>query len=192
MVEAAQENGVKVGLSEFKFAVLNGTEKIVSNDAITRVRGLKTAKQTVTADSEIFYADDGAYAVLDSGITEMKLEVEVADLVSKVKEALLGITLEKGIEIYGKDLAAPYVACSFKTKLSTGKYVYFGLLKGKFGLPSFDGKTKEDKMEAQTDTIEGNFVARDDGNIFVIGREDNADFTLDGFMAKVYPGYTPG
>ncbi|PNP87455.1 hypothetical protein BMT55_16150 [Listeria newyorkensis] len=184
---ATTEKVAKIGLSEFKYAKLNEEETVESMDDIKNIPGLQEAKQTVVMDSEIIFADDGPYLILNSGITELKLEVGIVDIPTEHKPDLLGVLIEQGMEIYKKDLTPPYVAVSFRFKLSNNKYGYFGMMKGQFSLPSADMKTQGEKNEAQTDSIEGNFVARND-IMYIIGREDHPDFKLEEFMNKVYGG----
>lgn len=177
----------KIGLSEFKYAKLNENDIIDAVTDIKDIPGLQEVKQTVSMDSETIFADDGPYLVLNSGITELKLEVGIVDIPTENKPDLLGVEIEDGMEVYKKDITPPYVAVSFRFKLSSGKYGYFGMVKGQFNLPSADMKTKGEKAEAQTDTVEGNFVARDDV-MYIIGREDHPDFKYEEFMNKVYGG----
>lgn len=182
---AKSKKTAKIGLSEFKYAQLKEEGALTIED-IQEIPGLQSAKQTVSTEQTIVFADDGPYLVLDSGITELKLELGLVDINTEHKGGLLGVTIEKGMEIYKKDITAPYVACSYKSKLDGGKYVHFGLVKGKFGLPSSDLKSIDGKIEAQTDTIEGNFVDDNGGVMYVIGREDHPDFKYSEFMKLVY------
>ena len=65
--------------------------------------------------------------------------------------------------------------------------MYYALLKGKFGIPSAEGKTKEDKVDFQTDTIEGQFLPRkEDVLVFLVGYDQNEGFSLDKFYKLVY------
>lgn len=181
---------VKVGVRDFEFAPLTEDEKVAA-DTIKKILGLRKATLNVTVNQEDFPADDGVYAILDGGIGELTLDVEVADVQSAEKEALLGIELEEGMEIYKKDLKLPYVACTFRTTTNTGKAIWFGLAKGKFGLPNTDLGTNEGSPTPNPDTLSARFEARGDNVMYVIGREDNEEFDLEKFKEKIYPKSTP-
>lgn len=181
---------VKVGVKDFEFAPLTAEEK-VATDTIKKILGLRKATMNVTVNQEDFNADDGVYAILDGGISELTLEVEVADVQSAEKEALLGVELEDGMEIYKKNLKLPYVACTFRTTTNTGKAIWFGLAKGKFGLPNNDLNTNEGSPNPNTDTLSARFEARNDDVMYVIAREDNEEFDLDKFKEKIYPKAAP-
>lgn len=122
-----------------------------------------------------------------TGVSETKLELNVADLTTEMKRTLLGVKVVDGIEEYHKDMEPPYVCITWRQKHHEKGYVYYALLKGKFGIPSVEGKTKEDKVDYQTDTIEGQFLPRkSDGLVFLIGYDQNDGFTLEKFYQRAY------
>lgn len=179
---------VKFGLSGFEYAVLGDNDKI--KGSVKQLPGLKTAKINITNELVPVIADDGPYAVLSGGITDTSLDVEVLDLNSDARKDFFGITVESGVEKYSKNLNPNYVACLFRTKMEDGKSIWFGLLKGKFGIPGLDAATKEGTPDPKSDTTTGNFVARGDaenGDILYIGREDNSGFDLAAFKKLVFP-----
>ncbi|KMT58899.1 major tail protein [Paenilisteria newyorkensis] len=175
---------VKIGLDKAQYGVHAENEEIKE---IKNLKGLVTAKLNVSQESEPFFADDGIYDILDGGINDLGLDFDLADILSDAKKDILGVEIEDGMEIYNKDIKSPYVAVSFRSKMTNGKYVWFGLAKGKFTLPSVDLKTKEDKLSPATDAISGSFAARErDGLMMTIAREDNEGFSLEKFYKKVY------
>lgn len=175
---------VKVGVRDLEIAQLDETEKVVGE--ITAVPGLISAKMNITSNQEAFYADDQVYAILNGGISELGLDINIADINTKIKQLLMGVKVEDGMELYTSDLDIPAVALVFRSKLNTGDSVWFGFCKGRFGLPSYDLNTKEGNASAQTDTINGQFEARNDRLMYVIGREDNEEFDVKKFRAKVF------
>ncbi|WP_157454711.1 major tail protein [Carnobacterium maltaromaticum] len=182
---------VKFGLSNVEYGRVNEENKVEKTE---KMPGVKTAKISITNELLTVMADDGPYVVLSGGITDTTLELSVLDLVSKARVDFFGITLEKGVEKYNKNLTPNDIAILFRTNMEDGKKVWFGLLKGKFNIPGFDGTTKEGTPAPTTDTTTGQFVARgdnEDGDILYIGREDNADFDLEEFKAMVFPPVTP-
>ncbi|EAF6929580.1 phage tail protein, partial [Listeria monocytogenes] len=175
---------VKIGLDKAQYAKLDEKDKA---SEVKSLPGLTTAKLELEMENENFYADDTIFAILESGITKLGLEYGLADISSDAKKDLLGIVVEKGMELFKKDISAPYIATSFRSRLDSGEYVWFGLVKGKFAPSGLDLTTKEDKATAQTETISASFVAREaDGNMLVIAREDNKDFVLGDFYKMVY------
>lgn len=177
---------VKFGLSAFEYAVLDASDKTTVSK---KLPGMTSAKLEVTNELKTLMADDGPYAVLSGGITETKLTIENYDLTSDARKDFLGITVENGVEKYNKDLTPNNIACLFRTKMDDGKYIWVGLLKGKFNVPGLEASTVEGAPDPKADSIEGSFVARgdEDGDIFYIGREDADGFDLAAFKKMVFP-----
>lgn len=173
----------KTGLSGIKYAELVDEKA----SAIVDMPGAIEAKLDVSSELSPLYADDGIFAVESTGVSETKLELNVADLTTEMKRTLLGVKVVDGIEEYHKDMEPPYVCITWRQKHHEKGYVYYALLKGKFGIPSVEGKTKEDKVDYQTDTIEGQFLPRkSDGLVFLIGYDQNDGFTLEKFYQRAY------
>jgi len=177
---------VKFGLSGCEYGVLNDAEKVAKSK---RLPGLTSAKLELTNELKTLAADDGPYVVVSGGITEAKLTIETYDLTSEARQDFFGITVENGIEKYTKDLTPNDVAILFRTKMDDGKYVWVGLLKGKFNLPGLEASTIDGAPDPKADSIEGSFVARggEDGTVLLIGREDAEGFSLETFKDMVFP-----
>ncbi|AMQ71819.1 MULTISPECIES: major tail protein [Bacillus amyloliquefaciens group] len=174
----------RTGLDGIQYGVLGENEKAEDRK---KMPGAIEAKLDVSSELTPLYADDGIYAVKSSGVSETKLELNLADLTTEMKRTLLGVPVVSGIELYHKDLEPPYVCITWRQKHHEKGYVYYALLKGKFGIPSAEGKTKEDKVDYQTDTIEGQFLPRkEDGLVFLVGYDQNEGFSLDKFYKLAY------
>ena len=174
----------RTGLDGIQYGVLDQNEKAEDRK---KMPGAIEAKLDVSSELTPLYADDGIYAVKSSGVSETKLELNLADLTTEMKRTLLGVKVVSGIELYHKDLEPPYVCITWRQKHHEKGYVYYALLKGKFGVPSAEGKTKEDKVDFQTDTIEGQFLPRkEDGLVFLVGYDQNEGFSLDKFYKLAY------
>lgn len=177
----------KFGCSNFEYGVVGDGDLVQTT---RKVPGLSEVKIELTDEMKKLAADDGPYLVLSGGITETKETINIYDLDSETKKDLYGITVEKGVEKYAKNIMPNYVATLFKTKLSNGKNVWFALLKGMFSLPGISSKTQDGTPDPEADEIEGSFVPRgdaDSGNILLIGREDSTDFNFETFHAMVFP-----
>lgn len=178
---------VKFGLSAFEYGKVSETNTVATTK---KLPGMKSAKLELTNELLTIAADDGPYAVISAGITDAKLEIETLDLNSDARKDFYGIEVVKGVEKYNKNLTPNDIACIFRTRMEDGKYIWVGLLKGKFNVPGMDLATKEGTPDPKTDSTTGNFVARgdgEDGDIMYIGREDNTEFSLTEFRKMVFP-----
>lgn len=178
---------VKFGLSGFEYGKLEPNNTVL---ATKKLPGIKSAKLELTNELVTILADDGPYAVISAGITDAKLEIETLDLNSGARKDLYNIEVENGVEKYSKNLTPNDIACMFCTRMEDGKYIWVGLLKGKFSVPGMDLSTKEGTPDPKTDSTTGSFVARGDdenGDILYIGREDNSGFKLEEFKKLVFP-----
>lgn len=186
---AVETKTVKIGLDNWEIAKLDDSDKVVGTPI--KAPGLVSANMALTANTGNFQADDGLWAVLDGGISALSLTIGNADIKSEIKEILHGLTLEDGMEIYKSDMVIPYVATIFRSRLNTGKYVWFGLAKGKFAPGGVDLNTRAETPTGQPDSVVGNFEPRADRITHIITREDNADFDLGKFRAKIFQGLVP-
>ena len=178
---------VKFGLSAFEYGIVNAADKVATTK---KLPGMKSAKLELTNELLTIAADDGPYAVISAGITDAKLEIETLDLNSDARKDFYGIEVVKGVEKYNKNLTPNDIACMFRTRMEDGKYIWVGLLKGKFNVPGMDLATKEGTPDPKTDSTTGNFVARggaENGDIMYIGREDNPEFVFADFKKMVFP-----
>lgn len=180
---------VKIGLDKWEAVQLDEDDKVVGTP--TLIPGLTSAQLTLTVNSGNFQADDGLWAVLDGGISALSLTIGNADLKTEAKQVLHDVEVEDGMEIYKANMKFPYVATIFRSRLNTGKYVWFGLAKGKFLPGGVDLQTRGETPTGQPDTVTGNFEPRKDDVTHVIAREDTADFDLQKFRAKIFQGVVP-
>ena len=177
---------VKIGLDHWEVATLNDNDQVENAGSIIAIPGLVSAQMALTINSGNFQADDGLWAVLDGGISALQLTIGNADLTSEAKAALHGLELEDGMEIYTANMVIPYLATTFRSRLNTGKYVWFGLAKGKFLPGGVDLNTRAETPTGQPDSVVGNFEPRADNITHIIAREDNESFDLEAFRAKIY------
>ena len=178
---------VKFGLDSFEYGIVDVANKVATTK---KLPGMKSAKLSITNELVTVMADDGPYAVLSGGITETQLEIEVLDLNSLARKDFYGITVEKGVEKYSKNMTPNDIAVMFRTRMEDGKSIWVGLLKGKFNVPGMETSTKEGAPDPKTDTTTGSFVARGDvdaGDILYIGREDDPAFVFADFKKMVFP-----
>lgn len=181
----------KFGASNFEYGVLDSQDKIAETRKMT---GLKEVKLDLTNELKTLPADDGPYLILSGGITQAKETINIYDVDSQMKKDFFGIDIQNGTEVYTKNFTPNYVATLFRTKISNGKHVWVGLLKGMFALPGINTKTQDGAPDPDADEIEGNFVPRGDadtGQILLIGREDNEGFNFATFHKMVFGDTAP-
>ena len=175
----------KFGVSNFEYG------KVGEGDLVKTTRkipGLKEVKLELTNELKTLAADNGPYLVLSGGITEAKQTINIYDIDSQMKQDLYGVELKKGVEVYSKNMTPNYVATLFKMKMSNGKDVWIGMLKGMFALPGLNSKTQDGAPDPEADEIVGNFIPRgEQETVVLVGRSDNEGFNLDIFRKAVFP-----
>lgn len=175
---------VKIGMKDLYYAKLTKDDATgVTYEAPTLITGAISAKISPKSDTQTLYADDGAFETA-SQLSEISVELELADLPLTVQAALLGHTVSNGVLEAKSTDQAPYVAIGWRSLKSNGKYRYYWLLKGKFEIPDDESQTKEDKANFQTAKIKGTFVCRIyDGKWKLVGDEDESGFSATGWFS---------
>ncbi|GMA52068.1 hypothetical protein GCM10025857_34250 [Alicyclobacillus contaminans] len=169
----------QVGLRAVHYAILTKDDATgVTYNTIKPIPGVVTAKIQPKSNSATLYADDGP-AETATTLGEIDVDFEFSDLPVAVQADLLGHTVdENGVLVKKTTDVAPYVAIGFVSQKSSGKDLYVWLLKGMAQIPEADLKTKEDKPDFGTTTINFTFVRREYDNAWqAVGDEDNATFT---------------
>ena len=123
-------------------------------------------------DEASLYADNGAVDAVNS-VSEYKLSIEMAGLPLEYKAFLLGHDFKDGKMVVGKDDVAPFVVMAFESLKSNGTKRYSRFLKVKFSEPKESPKSKGDKVEYQTSTLEAKAVYRSfDGKAYECADEE--------------------
>lgn len=175
----------KFGVSDFEYGKVDDGDLVKTT---RKIPGLQEVKLELTNELKTLAADNGPYLVLSGGITEAKQTINIYDIDSQMKQDLYGIEIKKGVEVYSKNMTPNYVATLFKMKMSNGKFVWIGMLKGMFALPGLNSKTQDGAPDPEADEIEGNFIPRGETEtVVLVGRSDNDDFDLDTFRKAVFP-----
>lgn len=175
----------KFGVSDFEYGKVDEGDLVKTT---RKIPGLSEVKLELTNELKTLAADNGPYLVLSGGITEAKQTINVYDIDSQMKQDLYGVELKKGVEVYSKNMTPNYVATLFKMKMSNGKDVWIGMLKGMFALPGLNSKTQDGAPDPEADEIVGNFIPRgEQETVVLVGRSDNEGFDLDVFRKAVFP-----
>ena len=170
--------GVRIGLKDVYYALLDSDEVDVGAEYLTPVRlvGAITANINPNSSMETLFADDGPMEVA-TALGDIELELTLADLPLPAQAVLLGHTYAGGHLVKKSDDIAPWVALGFRALKSNGNYRYVWLLKGRFMIPEESHETKADSIDFQTPTINGSFTLREyDGQYMISGDEDETDF----------------
>lgn len=179
-----------VGLKDVVYCVMIDEETETYDTEVKKLAGAMDMSITPSIDVAELYADDG----LDESASEFSkaaIAFQLKDIPTEAKCELLGHTYTKfgGAVKKGTD-QAPYVAIGFRSKLSKVGYRFKWLTKVKFTLPDESHKTKGEKMEFQTPTINGTAMRRKRDEVWEDERDTtNALFTKvkqDAYFTKPY------
>jgi phi13 family phage major tail protein len=174
---------MRIGLSNVVYAVMDDTTDI-SGGAITygtvySLPGAVSLSFDRGASIANVFGDDGSFAVGET-VGEMKLGLEIGDLLPADYARILGFTYSSGMIAEGINDASPYVAIGFKT-LRMGKnagaaiYEYFWLPKCIFQKPKNDEKTKDKSLTPRTVSLEGEALRTISNDKYIVrARGDDA------------------
>lgn len=171
--------------------------KLGVQDAVTgkviHVYNLKekliTAKIDFTTTSDPYYADGKQVLIVDSGITDVKLELGLMDFPQDVQDAVFNIIKVGSMRKYPQRIPSKYVTLEFESDEADGTTRILGLYKGKLSIPSFDGKTAEKTTQIQTETVVGQFISVGDGldaSPFVKDNTSDPLYSRDAFETELY------
>ena len=158
----------KIGLTNFKFSVLDADEAVSTPQSLGKAISCKVSIETNTAE---LYADD-ALAESDYSFKKGTITLEVDEDADTTFATLLGHTVTAGStgtagEVVRKATdIAPYVAVGrILTKVVNGvkSYKVEYLAKVQFKEPAPDEKTKGESLEFATTSIEGTILQKADG-----------------------------
>ncbi|MEC0497244.1 MULTISPECIES: major tail protein [Bacillus] len=167
---------VSVGLENLVYAKLIKDEKgDIQYGEVKDFAPVISAKVDTATETGTLYANNGPI-IAKSQIGETKVSLGVSEIPMEVLADITGQKLVKGVIVYKQDAVPPYVALGFTGTKEDGNKRMVWLTKGRFGLPSEDRKTSEDKVDFQTDEIEGTFIQRSDKVFKIVGDSGVAGF----------------
>ena len=152
-----------IGLKDVYFAKqLTDTTAGATYSAPVKIARAINAKVTPKVNSEKWYSDDTVEEIV-SAFDSIDVEFEMNDLDLTSRALLQGITTSNGELVESTSDIAPVGALLFRSLMSTGKYRYVVLYKGKFEQVEDEYETKADKISSKTPKLKGSFYAREDG-----------------------------
>jgi phi13 family phage major tail protein len=173
-------NGTKVGLKDLHYALLiDDASDGATYGTPVEIVGAITANINPNSSSGSLFADDGP---LDSmaQLGNIEMELNIADIPLATQAILLGSdTPVGGILLKKASDVPPWLAIGFKSIKSNGKYRYVWLVKGKFREPEDNAQTKDDSIDFQTPTINGQFVKRDYDEVWKMIADYDEGYTVD-------------
>lgn len=181
-----------VGFESIKIGILDDNEKVIQSFDINASKGgaINAKFSGLGATMKKTFASNVPFYVAAQGVSDAKLELQIADIPEDALAAITGATEnDNGITVIGSETRPPYVAVMCKTASKEGGDIYVSMLKGKFSYPETELKTNEDQgPDLQTDTISGDFVARNsDSAVYAKGRSDAEGFTKEAYETFVFP-----
>ncbi|MGG3798987.1 major tail protein [Metabacillus fastidiosus] len=138
--------------------------------------GSVSVKVDPKTESETFYADNSAFAVLNS-MGDIDVEIEVADLPLDIQKKIFGQTEENGVYFSSINDVTMQLALGFRAKVSTGGFRYYWLLKGQSELLPIEGKTDEGKVTPQTSKLKMKFMPLQHNGRWKGEAQDGTTFT---------------
>lgn len=154
------------GLRNFKYVKLTKDDEsgITYDTEIKKIAGAKSVKISPKVDSADLYGDDQLLETASS-LGAIEVELDVCDLSLQERADILGFTFENGVLKENKDFNPPEIAFGFeapksKSKTSVEAFRLVWLLKGKAEPLEEEGKTKEDKIDFQTQKVKLKFMPR--------------------------------
>ncbi|WP_049319251.1 major tail protein [Mammaliicoccus sciuri] len=176
-----------IGCEDFKITVQEGNG-VTQAGTLFPIPGLQEVGLELESEQGKIFADNETALILNSGVTGATVTGNFVELSSEERAELLGVSIEDGMEVYKKDLVPPYVSASWKYRCNDGSFIYMGATRGNFGLPSSSAATLEDGAPEHQDQVEleGTFIPREDGVVFVRVHDKSQDFSEQKFMELIH------
>lgn len=150
-----------IGLRNYRIVkLLTDTEETLEYDTeIMRLTGAKSIKIAPKVDSAENYGDDQLLETA-SAMGAIEVEFEVASLTLEEKAFILGYKYKDGVLIEDKDFNPPNLSLGFESPKSQGGNRMVWLTKGVCEPLEEEAKTKEDKVEFQSQKVKFKFMPR--------------------------------
>lgn len=189
-----------IGLDSIYYSIITDGENGETYGTPVKLAKATKADLSVEFYEGTLYADDALCETVRD-FKSAKLTLGVDDLSAAAVSALTGATIDLNkVLVHNAEDNAPYVAIGFRAKKSNGKYRYYWLYRGKFGVPADSLETKGDSIKFAEKSIEGTFMRRekagDDGNHAWKTQVDEDDTgvqtsVISGWFTSVYePDFT--
>lgn len=154
----------QIGLKNIYYAVMKiGEDGAESYELPKKIGHAVSVDINPTTETAYLHGDDMAVET-DTAMKEVTVTIETTDIPLEDQAALLGHTYNDGELTASMSDEAPYVALLFEsTKSGGGGIRCVKLLKGKFAPSQETINTRGERLEYQTPSLEGTFVAAANG-----------------------------
>lgn len=147
-----------IGCDKLHYCVMSSAieETYSTAKPLKGVKEIDINAETKTGNN---FFDDGLGETI-TRLGTITVTLDLADIDSEAQKELLGASIdEKGVLVFSKHDAAPYVALMFRSMLSDEvNYRYVTMYKGKFQIPQDTNKTSGDNVEFNGKKIVGTFM----------------------------------
>lgn len=137
------------GLSNFHIAVLKQDDRTgVEYNEVHHVEGAVSVSVTPNTDSNTKYADNGAFAVLNS-LSDIDVSLNAVDIPQTIKQEMYGQAQKGDVLFSNKDDVIKEVALGFEAKIRGGGSRFYWLLKGTPEIIGIEHETDEGNIESK-------------------------------------------
>lgn len=154
---------ITTGVEKAYYAILKEDGNTPIYTPVSYLQGLREFSIVANEEESSIYAENRLWES-ENALGAIEVTLDFASIYTEDYVALLGKKLSTtGGIIEGVDDQAPYIALMLEKTLSGGVKEYLTLFKGKLRIPEDKGKTKEGSTEYQTQSLNGTFMALNNG-----------------------------
>lgn len=147
----------RVGVSNLCYAIVKQDDEAkLVYEGFNKIHGTIELNISNSGDTSTLYADNGAFESANA-LGDIKVDATISELPVADYCTLTGHKIVNGIVANHVDDVPPDVAFGFERVNSKGKRTRTWLLKGSFSEPDDKNKTKEEKVNFNTESISGTF-----------------------------------
>ena len=146
------------GLSNFHMAVNTKDDSTgVEYNEVFHVEGAVSVSVDPNTESNTKYADNGAFAVLNS-LSDIDVSLATVDIPAEVRKAMYGQKEVNGVIFSNKDDVIKEIALGFEAKIRGGGTRFYWLLKGTPEIIGIEHETDEGGIESKDAALTLKFV----------------------------------
>lgn len=175
---------ITTGVEKAYYAILKEDGDTPIYNPVSYLQGLREFSIVANEEESSIYAENRLWES-ENALGAIEVTLDFASIYTEDYVALLGKKLSTtGGIIEGVDDQAPYIALMLEKTLSGGVKEYLTLFKGKLRIPEDKGKTKEGSTEYQTQSLNGTFMALNNGQWKHTVKSDDFGFDNAGHTNK--------
>lgn len=162
---AAEKAKLIHGLSNFHMAILTNDDSTgVTYEPVVHVEGAVSVSVTPNTDQNVKYADNGAFAVLNS-LNDIDVSMAAVDIPTSIKKEMFGNEEVNSVLFSNQNDITKEVALGFEAKIRGGGTRFYWFLKGTPEIISVEHETDEGNIESKDAELTMKFTPlRNNGN----------------------------